>query len=163
LPHLRRERIDVGNLLEGVREYYEGLAAEGGITLATRVGADTVLAELDRTLMQRAVGNLVSNGLAHTPPGGAVTLGATADSLTICIDVTDTGDGIPAEALPRVFDRFFRVDSSRSQNLGGTGLGLAIVKSIAMLHGGNVEIMSQEGKGTRVALHLPTCRQDDKA
>ena len=155
LPHLRRERIDVCELLEGVREYYEGTADEGGITLATKLGADPVFAELDRTLLQRAVGNLVSNGLVHTPPGGAVTLEAIADSSTISIDVSDTGDGIPADALPRVFDRFFRVDSSRSQNLGGTGLGLAIVKSIATLHGGNVEIASREGKGTRVALHLP--------
>jgi len=155
LPHLRRERIDLGELLEGVREYYEGTAAEGGIALITSVGADTVFAELDRTLLQRAVGNLVSNGLAHTPPGGAVTLGATTDYSTVSIDVCDTGNGIPAEALPRVFDRFFRVDSSRSQNLGGTGLGLAIVKSIATLHGGSVEILSTQGMGTRVALHLP--------
>jgi two-component system heavy metal sensor histidine kinase CusS len=77
------------------------------------------------------------------------------DSSTICIEVSDTGAGIPAEALPRVFDRFFRVDSSRSQGSGGTGLGLAIVQSIALLHGGNVEISSQLGHGTRVTLHVP--------
>jgi len=64
--------------------------------------------------------------------------------------------GIPAEALPRVFDRFFRVDSSRSQGLGGTGLGLAIVQSIALLHGGRAEISSQPGQGTQVTLHIPT-------
>jgi two-component system heavy metal sensor histidine kinase CusS len=162
LPQMRRELINVGKLLAGVSEYYEGIAAEGGITLDTRSDSDIVFAELDRTLLQRAVGNLVSNGLAHTPRGGAVTLGATADESTICIDVSDTGDGIPAEALPRVFDRFFRVDSARSQNLGGTGLGLAIVKSIAMLHGGSVEIVSEERKGTRVALRLPArCPKGD--
>jgi signal transduction histidine kinase len=73
----------------------------------------------------------------------------------IHIEVSDTGAGIPPEALPRVFDRFFRVDSSRSQASGGTGLGLAIVQSIALLHGGNVEISSKLGRGTQVTLHMP--------
>jgi len=155
LAHLRRERVDVGALLGGVRDYYEAVAVDGGVSLTTAVGATPVIAELDPTLMQRAVGNLVSNALAHTPPGGAVILETTADSSTFCIGVSDTGVGIPAEALPRVFDRFFRVDQSRSQGSGGTGLGLAIVKSIALLHGGNVKISSQPGRGTRVTLHFP--------
>lgn len=155
LIHLRRERVDVGELLAGVREYYEASAADGGVSLTTTVAAEPVIAELDRTLLQRAVGNLVSNALAHTPPGGAVVLGTDADFSTIRIEVSDTGVGIPAEALPRVFDRFFRVDSSRSQGSGGTGLGLAIVQSIALLHGGKAEIASQPGQGTRVTLHMP--------
>src|SRR5208283_2167868 len=156
LTHLRRERLDVGELLGGLREYYEASAADSGISLTTNLADQPVIAELDRTLLQRAVGNLVSNALAHTPRGGAVVLGTNTDSSTICIEVSDTGVGIPAEALPRVFDRFFRVDSSRSQGSGGTGLGLAIVQSIALLHGGNVEISSQPGQGTRVTLHVPT-------
>ncbi len=155
LTHLRRERVDVGEMLGGVREYYEASAADGGVSLTTTVAGEPVTAELDRTLLQRAVGNLVSNALAHTPPGGAVVLGTKAELSTISIEVWDTGVGIPAEALPRVFDRFFRVDSSRSQGSGGTGLGLAIVQSIAQLHGGNVEISSQLGQGTRVTLHMP--------
>ena len=155
LPHLRRERVDVGELLGGVRDYYEASATDGGVSLSTTVAAEPVIAELDRTLLQRAVGNLVSNALAHTPPGGAVMLEATADSSAICIAVSDTGVGIPAEALPRVFDRFFRVDSSRSQGSGGTGLGLAIVQSILTLHGGSAEIASQLGRGTRVTLRIP--------
>jgi two-component system heavy metal sensor histidine kinase CusS len=155
LIHLRRERVDVGELLGGVRDYYEASAADGGVSLTTTVAAEPVIAELDRTLLQRAVGNLVSNALAHTPPGGAVVLGTSAEFSTIRIEVSDTGVGIPAEALPRVFDRFFRVDSSRSQGSGGTGLGLAIVQSIAQLHGGKAEISSQPGQGTRVTLHMP--------
>jgi two-component system heavy metal sensor histidine kinase CusS len=155
LTHLRRERLDVGVLLDGVRDYYEASAADGGVSLTTKAATGPVFAELDRTLLQRAVGNLVSNALAHTPPGGAVVLGTSDDLSTVRIEVSDTGVGIPAEALPRVFDRFFRVDSSRSQASGGTGLGLAIVKSIALLHGGNVEISSQPGEGTRVTLHIP--------
>jgi two-component system, OmpR family, heavy metal sensor histidine kinase CusS len=155
LSHLRRERVDVGELLGVVREYYEASAADSGVSFTTTVADKPVVAELDRTLLQRAVGNLVSNALAHTPSGGAVILGANADSSTVRIEVSDTGIGIPAEALPRVFDRFFRVDSSRSKSSGGTGLGLAIVKSITLLHGGNVEISSQPGQGTRVTLHMP--------
>jgi two-component system heavy metal sensor histidine kinase CusS len=160
LTDLRRERVDVGELLGGVREYYEASAADGGVSLTTDIADKPVTAELDRTLLQRAVGNLVSNALAHTPAGGRVVLGtrtdfSDADYSAIRIEVSDTGVGIPAEALPRVFDRFFRVDSSRSQGSGGTGLGLAIVQSIALLHGGNVEISSQPGQGTRVTLHMP--------
>ncbi|MGA7077916.1 MAG: ATP-binding protein [Terriglobales bacterium] len=179
LADLRRERVDVGELLGGVREYYEASAADGGVSLTTTLADQPVIAELDRTLLQRAIGNLVSNALAHTPPGGAVVLAtkndlsnhdfsndfpnhdfpntksSSKDFSTIRIEVSDTGVGIPREALPRVFDRFFRVDSSRSQHSGGTGLGLAIVQSIALLHGGNVEISSQPGQGTRVTLRMP--------
>jgi two-component system, OmpR family, heavy metal sensor histidine kinase CusS len=155
LAHLRREFVDVGELLGGVMEYYEASAADGGVSLTRSATEAPVTAELDRTLVQRAVGNLVSNALANTPPGGAVVLGTNADDSTVRIEVSDTGVGIPAEALPKVFDRFFRVDSSRSQGSGGTGLGLAIVQSIALLHGGNVEIASQLGQGTRVTLCMP--------
>jgi two-component system, OmpR family, heavy metal sensor histidine kinase CusS len=154
LTHVRRERVDVAELLGGMRDYYEASAADGGVSLTTSVD-DSVIAEFDRTLMQRAVGNLVSNALAHTPAGGSVVLKANSDAAAIRIEVSDTGAGIPAEALPRVFDRFFRVDGSRSQSSGGTGLGLAIVQSIMQLHGGNVEIDSHPGQGTRVTLLVP--------
>jgi len=80
---------------------------------------------------------------------------ANAEASGLRIEVRDTGVGIPAEALPRVFDRFFRLDTSRSQASGGTGLGLAIVQSIIQLHGGKVEIASQVGQGTRVTLLIP--------
>ncbi len=95
--------------------------------------------------MLRAVSNLVSNAIAHTPPGGTVTLAAADNITALRIEVSDTGVGIPSEALPRVFDRFFRVDPSRSKSSGGTGLGLAIVQSILALHGGSAEIVSQLG------------------
>jgi len=156
LTHLHRAPVDVGELLGGVREYYEASAVEGGISLTTALAVEPVIAALDRTLMQRAVGNLIANAVAHTPPGGTVVLKANADVAAIRIEISDTGDGIPPEALPRVFDRFYRVDTSRSQASGGTGLGLAIVQSIMVLHGGRVEIASQLGHGTQVILHIPT-------
>jgi two-component system heavy metal sensor histidine kinase CusS len=155
LGHLRREAVDVGELLTGMVEYYEASAGDGEVTLTRKVNGEPLTAELDRNLVQRAVGNLISNALANTPPGGSVVLSSSGDDSTIRIDVSDTGVGIPAEALPRVFDRFFRVDSARSHSSGGTGLGLSIVQSIAVLHGGDVEIASQLGQGTRVTLRMP--------
>ncbi|MFZ0135894.1 MAG: heavy metal sensor histidine kinase [Candidatus Sulfotelmatobacter sp.] len=155
LAHLHRESINVGELLSGIREYYEAPAADRGVSLSTAVPNEPLIAQLDRTLLQRAVGNLVSNALAHTPPGKSVVLGASVEPAAVRIEVSDAGVGIPPEALSRVFDRFFRVDESRSQASGGTGLGLAIVQSIMLLHGGNVEIASEVGQGTRVTLRLP--------
>lgn len=158
LTQLHRAPVNVGELLRSVREYYEGSAAEGGISLATALSAEPLIADMDRTLMQRAVGNLVANAVAHTPPGGAIMLGANAGAFDIRIEVSDTGMGIPPEALPRVFDRFYRVDASRSHSSGGTGLGLAIVQSIMVLHGGKAEIASQLGHGTQVSLLIPVSR-----
>jgi two-component system, OmpR family, heavy metal sensor histidine kinase CusS len=155
LAHLHRESINVGELLSGMREYYEAPAADRGVSLSTVVPHEPVIAQLDRTLLQRAVGNLVSNALAHTPSGKSVVLGAFAEAAGVRIEVSDAGVGIPPEALPRVFDRFFRVDESRSQASGGTGLGLAIVHSIVLLHGGSVEITSKVGQGTQVTLRVP--------
>ena len=156
LSHLQLERIDVGQLLEGVREYYDASAADAGVLLTTATGAAPVVAALDRMLMQRAIGNLVSNAIAHTPEGGVVGLTSQAQNGQVTIEVSDTGVGIPSEALPRVFDRFFRVDPSRSKASGGTGLGLSIVQGIMQLHHGVVEISSTPGLGTRVTLMLPT-------
>lgn len=159
LAPLHCERVNVAELLDGVRQYYEASAEDGGILLIMAVGPEPVIAELDRTLLQRAVGNLVSNAVAHTPSGGAIILGTTlgtgVEASTVCIEVSDTGEGIPPEALPKVFDRFYRVDASRSQKSGGSGLGLSIVQGIVMLHGGDVEIASQLGQGTRVTLRIP--------
>ncbi len=156
LTELRLEKVNIGELLTTVRDYYEATAADAGITLTAVQGAEDVTADLDRSLMLRAVSNLVSNAIAHTPRGGSVTLAVFIAGPEARIKVCDTGEGIPDEALPRVFDRFFRVDPSRSQTSGGTGLGLAIVQSIMTLHGGSAEISSQLGRGTVVALRIHT-------
>lgn len=161
LTHLRLESVDVAELLEGVREFYDASAADAGVNL-TRAGASQpVVAELDRTLIQRAVGNLVSNAVAHTPEGGTVAMRAHSQAANVMIEVADTGVGIPPDALPRVFDRFFRVDPSRSKASGGTGLGLSIVQGIMQLHRGKVDIASKPGVGTRVTLCLPANAQVD--
>jgi light-regulated signal transduction histidine kinase (bacteriophytochrome) len=121
LAHLHWARVDVRELLSSARDYYEAAAAEGGISLTTANGHEPVIAEMNRTLVQRAVGNLVANAVAHTPSGGSVVLRADSEGDSIRIAVADTGVGIPPEALSRVFDRFFRVDQSRSQVSPVTG------------------------------------------
>jgi two-component system heavy metal sensor histidine kinase CusS len=148
---IARERLDVGRELAVVREFYEAAASEVGVAL-TVVCPDPVPAALDRTLFQRAVGNLVANALAHTPPGGTVTLAAARDGDAVRVEVADTGCGIPPEHLAHVFDRFYRADPARSTASGRVGLGLAIVKGIVTLHGGSARIASDVGRGTRVTL-----------
>jgi two-component system heavy metal sensor histidine kinase CusS len=151
---IRREPLDVAAELAAVREFYEAAAAEAGVCLRLEAPAG-VSAELDRTLLQRAAGNLVENALAHTPSGGTVTLRAAPQNGNLQVEVADTGRGIPPEHLPHVFERFYRVDRSRTASTGGMGLGLAIVRSIAELHGGTARIESEPGRGTRVTLLLP--------
>jgi two-component system heavy metal sensor histidine kinase CusS len=161
LTDLHRENVNIVELLRTVRDYYEASAADAGIALVMNDGAEPLNAGLDRSLMLRAVSNLVSNAIAHTPRGGTVTLAATNGDGAIRIEVSDTGVGIPAQALPRVFDRFFRVDPSRSKASGGTGLGLAIVQNIVTIHGGSAAIHSQVGRGTLVTLRIAASSQRD--
>lgn len=151
---LSREEIQVGRQLEAVQEFYEAAANEAGVRLQVKL-QDDVVADLDRGLFQRALGNLVENALAHTARGGAVTLSVAREGHRFQVAVADTGCGIPAEHLPSLCDRFYRVDPSRSSGRGGLGLGLALVKSITELHGGSVEVSSQVGHGTRVVLWFP--------
>jgi two-component system sensor histidine kinase BaeS len=107
--------------------------------------------EADPLRLRQAVGNLVANALRHTPPGGRVTLRGAPGTIV----VADTGEGIPADELPFVFDRFRRVDPSRSRATGGSGLGLAIVRQIAESHGGTATVRSTVGEGTEVTLTVP--------
>jgi two-component system heavy metal sensor histidine kinase CusS len=151
--HLRRTQEDVGALLADVRDYYEAAATETGVTLIA-AGGTGVIADVDRTLLQRALGNLVSNALANTPAGGSIRMSAEKQAGRIRIQIEDTGGGIADEALPRVFDRFYRADPARSRNSGGAGLGLAIVRQIISLHGGEVQIASQVARGTTVTVVL---------
>ncbi len=149
-----KDRVDVGAELATVCEFYEAVAGEKGVRLVVVV-AGGVHADLNRPLFQRAVGNLVENALAHTPPGGAVTLTAATTEAATTVVVADTGGGVPAAHLPHVFDRFYRADPSRPSSAGNVGLGLAIVKSVVELHGGAVEIADRDGGGTRVAMTFP--------
>jgi two-component system, OmpR family, heavy metal sensor histidine kinase CusS len=149
-----REIIDVEHELALIHDFYEAAAIESGLKLLK--SCDSKLdATVDRTLFQRAISNLVANAIAHTPRGGTVHLSGRDYREFVLVEVSDTGDGIAPDHLPYVFDRFYRVDQTRSTDSGHVGLGLSIVKSVALLHGGSVEIDSVEAKGTCVALRFP--------
>jgi two-component system heavy metal sensor histidine kinase CusS len=161
--HARLETVELRAELETIVGFYEAAAQEKELILGIAPGPSPA-AQVDRVLFQRAVGNVIANAIRATPPGGSITVsivgvldGAGAPP-RIAVDVADTGAGISREHLPRVFERFFRADASRTPGSGGTGLGLAIVRSIVELHGGKVGIESEPGRGTRVSLVFPGTR-----
>ncbi|MCA1658188.1 MAG: two-component sensor histidine kinase, partial [Verrucomicrobiaceae bacterium] len=147
---LQRAVFDGRDAAEKIRAYYEAVAEERGVSI-TISGAGAVQA--DPVLFGRALSNLVENGLRFTPAGGAIQISITDRGAVSEVSVKDSGCGIPAEHLPRVFDRFYRLDSSRSSE--GSGLGLALVKSIMHLHGGSAVVESDIGRGTVVTLTFP--------
>lgn len=146
---------EVGELLQQVATAHGGRADHAGVVLSVdaAVGIGTVVA--DPVRVRQAVSNLVSNAVRHTPPGGTVTVTARREDGTVAIAVADTGAGIRPEDLPRVFDRFWRAEKSRSRSTGGSGLGLTIVRNLAHAHGGTVSVESTHGAGSLFTLRLP--------
>jgi two-component system heavy metal sensor histidine kinase CusS len=154
---LVRAPVDVDRELKAVYELYGPFAAEAGVGLQLEPPPrGALVAPLDRNLFQRAISNLITNALRHTPAGGTVRLAADVVDGALQVDVADTGTGIPPEHLTRVLDRFYRVDPSRSSSSGGLGLGLAIVQSIMKIHAGSLRITSEPGRGTTIRLTFPT-------
>jgi two-component system, OmpR family, phosphate regulon sensor histidine kinase PhoR len=142
-------------VVDSVLELVDVKARERGVALSADVSESTmVLADHDR--LAQILINLVDNAVKYTPSGGTVTVRARpiADG-RIEASVSDTGIGIPRADLPRITERFYRVDRARSRELGGTGLGLAIVKHLVLAHGGDLTIDSEEGRGTTVRVLLP--------
>jgi two-component system, OmpR family, phosphate regulon sensor histidine kinase PhoR len=110
---------------------------------------------MDAELMEQAVANLLDNAVKYSPAGSRIEVAARREQEEIRIHVRDHGMGIDAKHLPRLFERFYRVDKARSRNMGGTGLGLAIVKHIVQAHGGQVTVKSVQQQGSTFTLHLP--------
>lgn len=142
-------------LLERVAEGYRPSAEKAGIELQIGPAELTPEIRVDVERMVQVLANLVSNSMRYTPSGGIITLGAHQDADGVALTVADTGKGIAPESLPRIFDRFYRADSARSQNGEESGLGLAIVKSIVTNHGGTISVASEPGKGSVFSIHLP--------
>lgn len=115
---------------------------------------DQIRADINAPLIEQAIVNLIDNAIKYSDAGRPVQIGATAGNAEITIFVRDSGSGIPKEHLPRIFERFYRVDKSRSRALGGTGLGLAIVKHIAQAHGGKVSVETTIGEGSTFYIYL---------
>jgi len=146
------------------RTQADGLALSAGRhVLVVTGGDDAEIAGSDTELLS-AVGNLVNNAVRYTPPGGRIDVQwQWQDDGSAAIIVSDTGAGIAREHLPRLTERFYRVDGSRSRETGGTGLGLSIVKHVAQRHGGAIEITSEVGKGSTFKLVLPALRVRHRA
>jgi len=146
---LNRVSLDARAELQAVADFYQALADEQGVQLVCD-GNATIFA--DPLLVRRALSNLLSNALKYSAAGGHIVLRAAGANGPPVLSVTDTGIGIPAEHLPKLGDRFYRVDPARTNSPDGAGLGLAIVKSIIGLHGGKLLIDSAPGRGTSAAL-----------
>ena len=132
-----------------------GLKAESkNISLSVDCG-ENVSAEISLPSFEQALVNLLDNAIKYTSEGGAVSVSAMRENFLVKIRVTDNGCGISREHLPRLFERFYRVDKARSRKMGGTGLGLAIVKHIVHAHGGTVEVISEPGKGSTFTIIIP--------
>ncbi|HUZ87541.1 MAG TPA: HAMP domain-containing sensor histidine kinase [Candidatus Baltobacterales bacterium] len=147
---LNREPTDIGELLRDTVESLRSQADSGGLTLTADIAGQLPTLELDPARMRSAIANLFSNAIRHTPSGGAVTAAITAEGGQVTIKVTDSGEGIPADLLPHVFERFTRGPASK-----GSGLGLAIAHDIVTAHSGTLKIESAPGSGTTAMVELP--------
>ncbi len=141
-----REPVSLADEVRSVLEFYEALAEEKGITVAL-LGQGSISG--DRLMIRRAINNLVSNAVRHTSPGGTITVRILEhDTSGAELQVENEGEGIAAEHLPRLFDRFYRIDFARQRQSEGAGLGLAITRSIVRAHGGEAAVYSKDGLST---------------
>ncbi|MGD0354476.1 MAG: ATP-binding protein [Dehalococcoidia bacterium] len=149
------EPEDVNSLIDQATAAVRAGAAEKGLSMATDLEAGLPTVNIDFLRIKQVMLNLLQNAIVHTPAGGSITVGAARKDDMVEISVTDTGEGIPAEELENIFERFHRVDKSRSRQTGGTGLGLTIAKSLVEAHKGEISVQSEPGKGSRFSFTVP--------
>jgi len=152
-------RFDLAELAAATTEQMRLLAEDKRIRLECQASGQVEITG-DRARLKQVVVNLVDNAIKYTPEGGAVGVVVSAEDGRAVMLVEDNGAGVPADALPHLFERFYRVDKARSRQMGGAGLGLAIVKSIVAAHDGQVEVESAEGKGSRFRVELPLLKDN---
>jgi two-component system OmpR family sensor kinase/two-component system sensor histidine kinase BaeS len=153
---LQREVVDIAELLADVRTSFSGQAQAAGLDLQVVVEGDPDPIVGDTGRLEQVLSNLMGNALRHTPAGGSIVLRTQATAYGARIVVRDTGEGIAAEDLPHIFDRFWRGDKSRSRARGaGSGLGLAIARQLVEAHGGHIDVESEPGVGTTFVIDLP--------
>ncbi len=151
--------VDVVAVGERMAGRLGSFAAEAGVKVQVEGERGTCFIVGSETLVEEMLYNLIENGIRYNHEGGRVRLSVSLEGGKVCVRVSDTGPGIPAEYRDKVFERFFRVDKSRSKETGGTGLGLAIVKHAVIYHNGTIEVESEEGAGTTFVVHLPAASQ----
>ena len=152
---LIKERESIGDMVTRVVDAFRPRAEAASIRLAAEVPDGLPELDLDRLRIEQVMGNLVDNAIRHPPPGGTVTASAAQLDDVVRVAVADTGSGIAADELTHVFDRLYRVDTSRDRETGGTGLGLTIARQLVEAHGGTVWAKSEEGSGSRFGFDLP--------
>jgi signal transduction histidine kinase len=152
---LEPESVRLGPLVDQVLHEVGVSSGASGVHLESRVGDDLPAVWADRERVHQVLLNLLDNAVRFTPPGGDVTVSADRENGHMAVSVTDTGPGIPPEHLPRLFERFYRVDPARSRGDGGTGIGLAIARSVVEAHGGRIWAESEEGRGSTFTFELP--------
>jgi signal transduction histidine kinase len=150
--------VAMRTLIDDVVTWLAPMAQASGVRLT--VAGDPFTVNGDAEQLREALNNVIANAILYTKPGGSVTISTRESGATARIEVVDTGIGIPAEALPRVFDRFFRVDKARSREIGGSGLGLSIARTILVAHGGDITCTSEPGVGSMFAISLPALTRD---
>ena len=151
---LTRENMSLAALIKDTEHLLTPLKEKRGQKLVLSLQDDCDM-YADRTKLQQVVYNLMENAFKYTQPGGTVWVTLQKSGRSAVLRVQDNGPGIAAEHLPHIFDRFYRVDKARSRESGGTGLGLAIVHQLVMLHGGEIRVESEVGKGTVFTVELP--------
>ncbi len=149
--------VQIDELVNNTAAKFDSLAESEGVTLKVDRVADLPLILADSGRLSQVLHNLLNNALVHTTKGGQIMIRVTHSGDKVILQVKDTGDGIPVENLPYIFNRFYRVDSSRNRNTGGTGLGLAIVKALVEAHGGRISVTSEGkvGQGSTFTVELP--------
>jgi heavy metal sensor kinase len=152
--HLERVDVPLDPLLKYMVETLTLLADEKGVTLLLKSDPDIVVRG-DKDWLERALLNLLDNAIKYTPAGGRVTVETSKEQSGVRIDIVDTGSGIPPEALPHIFERFYRANPARDKSIEGVGLGLSLVKWIIEEHGGTIEAISIPGDGARFTMVLP--------
>jgi signal transduction histidine kinase len=152
---LERSPNSISDLISDTMESFAQLALRREVTVrgSAAPGVDPVF--MDTKQIGRVLSNLVGNALRHTPPGGVVEVRAVRTATGVRVDVHDSGEGIPADDVPHIFERFYRGEKSRNRTTGGAGLGLAIAKAIVEAHGGCIDVYSAVGEGTRFYFVLP--------
>ncbi|HSK89089.1 MAG TPA: ATP-binding protein, partial [Anaerolineales bacterium] len=152
---LQRAPASLSDLVSDTLESFSQLAKQQEITLEGQVESDVDPVLMDTQAIGRVLNNLISNALRHTPARGRVSVWVRRAAPGVEVTVSDTGEGIRAQDLPHIFERFYRGEKSRNRGTGGAGLGLAIARGIVHAHGGDIQVESQAGKGTQFTFHLP--------
>ncbi|MHA2067080.1 MAG: ATP-binding protein [Candidatus Thorarchaeota archaeon] len=146
------------NIAELIKQTVDGVHAAArakGVSVSTKMPNKLPLVNIDAHRISQVLRNLLDNAVAHTIKGDTITVSARQQKNSLEVAVADTGKGIPTDDLPNIFERFYRVDKSRARATGGTGLGLTIAKRVIEAHGGNIEVKSEVGKGSRFSFTLP--------